>query len=130
MLQHLLGVFYRFKASRMAGRMLFCDRLAAFSLCVPLFLLEGQTPWVTRVRFSFTKEHPSFIERCRTLPLVFHLFGKAGEVFYLNHPAVVQYGFPGETAEYLVLVGFDELDIGAGGPVQYGPEVHLKAPVV
>ena len=57
-------------------------------------------------------------------------FGKAQKVLHPDRRTVVQQGRAGEAPEHLMLVGFDELHIRAGGPIQNGCKVHLEPPVV
>ena len=50
------------------------------------------------------------IGSCANAPLkthhLFETFGKAGEVFYFDDPAVVEYRLAGEQAEHLMLIAF------------------------
>lgn len=64
------------------------------------------------------------------LPLVLHLFREAQEIPDLEGRSIVQDGGAGEAAEDLVLVAFQDLEVGVGSPVDDGGEVHLKPAVV
>lgn len=66
----------------------------------------------------------------KTLPLVLHLFREAHKIFDFDFCSVVQDGGAGEAAEDLVLVAFQDLEVGVGGTVDDGGEVHLKPVVV
>lgn len=63
------------------------------------------------------------------LPSVFYFFGKAEEVVQMDGGAVVQDHGAVKVAEDLVLVAFYEEDVGAGGTVDDGGEVHFETSV-
>ena len=64
------------------------------------------------------------------LPFVLNLFRKARKIFNLYYSTVVKYRAAFKCAENLMLVGLDKLHVSAGGAVENGGEIHLKAPVI
>ena len=64
------------------------------------------------------------------LPLVLHLFGKTQQIPNLKDRAVIQGDGTVEPTENLILITLEEFEIGVGGAVHNGGEVHLKASVI
>ena len=56
-------------------------------------------------------------------------FGKAHDVADRDLGPVVEDGFSRHTSEYLMLIGGDNLEIHARGPVKNRLESHLKSAV-